>query len=486
MTSLRRTLTIGTVIGSAAVLLSVGVLVYVMVRAGLVEQFDQSLIDKARLLASTIELEEGSVDLQFSEFDMHEFKKQDMPGYMQLWYGDGSVLYRSPSLTESNLAQSAGPVESPAYYWLELPDGRSGRAVGIAFAPKIESDADPDEDDLRRVWKSRVSRITLVLARGTALIDQTLTRLELILLLAGTLAIAISGAVLWLVIRRSLHPVNALAGEIGHLAEDDLSARVIAGSSVRELRPVTERLNDLLGRLEAAFERERSFSADVAHELRTPLAGLRSTMDVILSKQREAPEYREALGDSLQIIIQMHAMVENLLTLARLEAGQIDIQAGPVALNELVRSVWEPSKEAAESRKLNIEWQLGPEASLSTDKSLLGMAVRNVFENAVTYADQGGSVKIVTEQQQGSVDIRVANSGSRLSQDDAEHAFDRFWRGDSARSEAGMRCGLGLSLVRKIVSLLGGGVSIRSESGGKFEITLSLPRTLTATQPQPG
>ncbi len=479
MSSLRRTLIIGTTIGSAAVLLCVGILVYLLVRDGLIEQFDQSLIDKARLLASTIELEEGAVDLQFSEFDMHEFKRQDLPGYLQLWYGDGSILYRSPSLKEKNLAQSAGPVESPAYYWLKLPDGRNGRAVGITFAPKVEIFWEPDADDLRKAWKSRTSGITLVLARGTSLIDQTLTRLELILLLAGSIAIAVSGVVLWLVIRRSLRPLNDLAGEISHLAEDDLSARVKAGGSVAELRPVSERLNDLLGRLEAAFERERSFSADVAHELRTPLAGLRSTMDVILSKQREAPEYREALGDSLQIIIDMHAMVENLLTLARLEAGQLDIQTGDVAINELVRGTWEPAGGHADARRLKVEWQLGPDAKVSTDKSLLSMALRNIFENAVAYADEGGSISIETLQQQDSVDIRIANTGSRLSQEDAGHAFDRFWRGDAARSAAGTHCGLGLSLVRKIVSVLGGNVIIKSSPGGEFEIVLSMPTELS-------
>jgi signal transduction histidine kinase len=103
------------------------------------------------------------------------------------------------------------------------------------------------------------------------------------------------------------------------------------------------------------------------------------------------------------------------------------------------------------------------------------MALRNIFENAVTYADESGSVVVETGQGEGPVEIRIVNSGSRLSQEDVEHAFERFWRGDAARTAAGTRCGLGLSLVRKIVSVLGGSVNIKSSPGGEFEITISIP-----------
>ena len=475
MHSLRKTLILGTTIGTVAVLLAIGFLLYVLVRAGLVEQFDHSLIDKARLLASTIELEEGEVDLQFDEFDMHEFQKQDRPGYMQLWYADGSVLFRSKSLDNDNLEQSAGSAESPAYYWLKLPDGRNGRAVGIAFAPKIEHGWQDDEDDLRKDWKDRTARITLVLARGTTLIDQTLARFEMIILLAGTIAIVVSGAVLWFVIRRSLRPLGQLAAEISRLDEEDLSTKVGAGCSVQELQPVKERLNELLGRLETAFARERSFSSDVAHELRTPLSGLRSTMEVILLKQRNPDEYREALRDNLQITEDMQAMVENLLTLARLEAGQVDISTEPVDLNELLRNAWEPAVESAQARNLKIQWTLGPESVISTDRSLLGLAIRNILENAAAYADDGGLIEVQTGREEGRMNVRIANTGSNLSQEKAEEAFERFWRDDAARSAAGVHCGLGLSLVRKIVAALGGSVSVRSSVGGSFDITVSMP-----------
>jgi two-component system sensor histidine kinase QseC len=267
-----------------------------------------------------------------------------------------------------------------------------------------------------------------------------------------------------------------MATEISGLDVQDLSARVKAGQSVKELRPVGERLNELLGRLEAAFERERAFSADVAHELRTPLAGLRSTIDVILSKSREPAEYIEALKDSQQITVSMHAMVENLLTLARLEAGQVQIQKESVNLHELMRSTWQPFEEQAASRCLQVEWTPIPEVYVSTDSSLLRLAVRNAFENAVLYANEGGEIKIAVEPADDTVSIHVTNTGSSLPQEQAAHAFARFWRGDAARSAAGVHCGLGLSLVDRIVSALDGSAEVESADGGPFTLAIIIPR----------
>jgi two-component system sensor histidine kinase QseC len=470
MRSLSTTLILGTIIGTAAVLLTVGLLVYVLVRTDLVEQFDHALVDKALLLASTVELEEGELDLQFSEFDMREFEKLDRPAYLQLWLADGSVLFRSESLGTSNLDMFCESGGAPAYCYVTLPAGRPGRAVSIAFAPKLEY----ADSHVRR--ESPLRRITLMLARDTAPIRESLARVTMLLAMAGFAAILLSAAILWLVVRRSLQPLKEMAAEISQLDEQDLSARVKTGHSVRELHPVGERLNELLGRLEAVFERERSFSADVAHELRTPLAGLRSTIDVILSKPREAAEYAEALKDSLQITVNMHSMVENLLTLARLEAGHVEIQAGPVDVNELARSTWKLFSEKAAGRNLQVEWALGPAVSTSTDSTLLGMMLGNVIGNAVQYSDEGGTVRIETQLEEGGVTIRVSNTGSNLSQEQAEHVFERFWRGDAARSAAGIRCGLGLSLVDRTLSVLGGSAEAQSEPGGMFALTIRIPR----------
>jgi len=434
--SLRTRLVLSTALATAAVLAAAGVLLYGLVCGGLLDQFDRALLDKAQLLASAVERERGKVELEFDELDMREFRQPQPPAYLWLRGSDGSALFRSSSAEAPDLEGIGPPDESPALRPVTLPGGRAGRAVAIRFVPRADEDDETEADGEPGGGKTPIAGpwLTLVLARETAPVDATLARFRSALIAVGLAAMGVSAGLLWLFVRRGLRPVEGLANQIARLGEQDLSVRVEAPDAPRELQPVVGRLNDLLHRLEAAFERERRFSADVAHELRTPLAGLRSTMDVSLTKPRDAAEYAESLRRCLRITIQMQAMVEHLLALARLDAGRI-----------------------------------------VTDPALLGLIIRNVLENAVLHADEGGTVTFVTRVGANATEIHASNTGSRLSQEQAEQAFERFWRGDAARTDAGVHCGLGLPLVKRAAEALGGAVQVRSTAGGEFHITVFLP-----------
>jgi signal transduction histidine kinase len=194
------------------------------------------------------------------------------------------------------------------------------------------------------------------------------------------------------------------------------------------------RLNDLLDRLERAFARERAFSADVAHELRTPLAGLQSVLEVSLARLRSTEEYEATLEECLHISGHLRTLIGNLLSLARIESGTLKLDSRTVTLNTLLRSNWEHFAERAEARNLSLEWELTPESNLTTDPT-----------------------------------------GCELTQEKAEELRDRFRRGDAARSATGTHCGLGLALVQETLRALGGDVRIQAEPGGRYEITLTLP-----------
>ena len=195
-----------------------------------------------------------------------------------------------------------------------------------------------------------------------------------------------------------------------------------------------------------------------------------------LSRNRQAADYQTALEDCRKITAQVQAMVENLTSLARVEAGQVSLQFQPVVLNELVRTLWGPLATRAQKRRLVVHTTFGSDDPLTTDPLQLAVVVRNLLENAVAHADDGGSVKISTLGGEHEASLTVTNSGSRLPADQVEKVFQRFWRGDAARSETGLHCGLGLSLVKKIVALLGGTIRVRSALGGEFEIRVSLPK----------
>jgi len=480
MRSLGKTLVLGTTLATEAIVVAAGVLLYVLVRASLMAEFDRSMLDKARFLASTVEQERDRLDLEFDDLDMREFEGSNPAGCLLVATADGATLYRSPTAGGLHLVRTPGPVGSPRWRRVRLPDGRNARAVSLAFLPRVEHQR-PDDDTEEAIPAdggqiAAREPVTLVLARSTEVIDQTLARLVGYLFLVGLVAIVASTATLWWLVRHSLRPLERLAADIGRLSEEDLAKQIDHRASFREIQPVVDRLNDLLRRLDAAFRRERAFSADVAHELRTPLAGLRLKLDVATSRSRQPHEYQQAIDDCRHITAQMQTMVENLLCLARLEAGQIHVRRESVCLDELIRELWLPLDATAKHRRLNVEWSLEPGLSLISDRSQLSVAVRNLLENAVVYADENGSIRVCTASTDVSVEMSVSNSGSRLTQAQAEQAFEYFWRGDPGRSDAGVHCGLGLSLAWKTVALLGGTLSVRSHPGAEFEVTLAVPK----------
>ena len=300
--------------------------------------------------------------------------------------------------------------------------------------------------------------------------------MRLILIVVGCGAAAVSSAVLMIIIGRSLRPLEKLQRDIGLLEARELSARIHSPDLPQELLPLVARLNELLGRLEMAFERERGFSADIAHELRTPLAGLRATIEVTLARSRQADEYKDALRECQQITVQLESLVENLLALVRLESGQQQIELQTLSIDPILQDQWSQFAGLAKQRDLSIEWQLGAEHSLRTDAAYLSIALQNLFANAVEYADVGGWIKVASDSNAKQVIITLANSGSRISQADAENAFERFWRGDQARTDVGQHFGLGLSLVKRTVTAMGGTLRAQSDVGGVFSVWLECSR----------
>ena len=307
-------------------------------------------------------------------------------------------------------------------------------------------------------------------------VDAVLGTLRVLLLLVGLGTLASAAVVLFGVVRRSLRPVAALSDRVGTIGEASLSTRLDPGGVPGELLPVVQRVNGLLERLEAAFERERAFSNDVAHELRTPLSGLRTLLEVTAKRPRSSAEYAAALADGAHIVEQLQAMVERLLQLARLEAGRRAVDSEPYVLGDVAVEAWEPFAEAAQARGLHVDLAVQSGLEVRSDRELVELILRNLFENAVTYADDGGAIRIATRRANGrGIALEVANTGSRISQGEAAAATRRFWRGDDARSSNGMHCGLGLSLVEKAADALAGSVSLRSQTDGEFGVEVTFP-----------
>jgi signal transduction histidine kinase len=240
----------------------------------------------------------------------------------------------------------------------------------------------------------------------------------------------------------------------------------------RELQPAVTKLNELLIRVEESFVRERQWNRAVSHELRTPLAGLRSILDVCLTRERDVAAYRVALGEARDVVAQISALVEQLLLLARLDAHTWSIALDAIDLRQLVDECFEPYAEQARARQLRFDNRVPAGTALTSDRDKLRMVVSNLLSNAVEYTVQAGSVTVTHPAADGGV-IDVSDSGPPIPPDALQRIFDPFVRLDPARSGGADHCGIGLTLVRSLCVALNLAVVAENRADGWVVFRLS-------------
>jgi signal transduction histidine kinase len=472
-------------VSTVGLLLAMGVVVVLGLRFVLVRQLDRALRGEARLVQAMVEIDEEGIQLDFEGLEREASAGSGL--FLEVWDADGTVLHRSANLVGRDLPGFSDGEDEPRFTWVELGSPGRVRCVGLSFAPRVDLGADdeaeggPDEGEGEGAGEARLTgaedgatRIQIALARSDHAVAEVLSGVLTLLAAAGLVLGAGAGALSIGVARRGLRPLREFAARIAELDDRSLSSRLDVGEAPVEVAPVGERLNELLDRVEQALERERAFSADVAHELRTPLAGLRATIDVALRGTGGAGDQREALADMLEATQRLQALVDRLLWLVRLDAGTVAIETRPTDIATLLRETWNPLQREADARGLRVQWDLPEEMWVVTDPMLAGIALRNVLENAVAYADEGGRVHVRVARHGELAAVEIGNSGSLVRQEDVPGLLRRFARGDQARTPVGSRCGLGLALVDRIAGVLGHLVEIRSRPGGSFEVTLSM------------
>jgi len=468
--SLRTRLLIGTIGGMALLLAGLSVTVYAVIRHALVAEFDVSLTSTAEILAASVEFEAGVIDAEFEEQHLREFNDAEQPAYYQVWRRDGEVVCRSPLVGAHDLPRLHGPVGAPIHSACRDPHNhRRLRAVGLTFVPRTDPQ---DQDPPRRATEQ--DALVMVVARDASRLYGQLAFLRWLLLGVAGATTALALLVAAVVVRRGLGPLDSIAAEIAAIREDDLGTRIGQGPLPGEIAPIRDRLNALLSRLEKAFDRERRITADVAHELRTPLAGIRATIEVALTRQREAGEYRSVLSQCLEITAGMETLVANLLMLARLDAGATTLQMERIDLAELADSIRAPFAEKVAARGLTWENGIGEDFVVHSDRVSLRMILSNLLDNAVEYTASAGHIGITARQAGDKVEIAVANTGCTLTREQAAQVFERFWRADAARGQTGVHCGLGLALVQEMAKALHGSATAEVR-GNTLTVRVTLP-----------
>ena len=467
MNSIRRRLTIALLIGLCVLWAAGGTVLYLAIRNGLMVEFDDALKATAQGLAALTSQEKGLVEVDFTGEFMPGFQHKRFPDYFQIWRPDGTIVKRSPSLKDSELPNRVlAAVKDPPCWNLTLPDGRRGRAIGIRFVPQMEEDARDQQSQLKLN-----AMVTLVVARHRAALDHRLSRVATALLLVGGALAAMTGFAVPVIVRRGLHPLNVLEEHVATIDAHSLQLRFPTGGLPTELRPICQRLNELMARLQSSFERERRFSADVAHELRTPIAELRTLSEVALKWPDDSGATWSAFQDALAIALHMESVATGLLALARCEGGLLPVHLEPVFLAPLVKEICQPLSDEARAKQLSFSVNVPEETCWLADPALLRAILTNLLSNAVQYCPTGGSIRLSVERSGESGQLLVSNTTDDLNADDLPHLFERFWRKDPARS-SGIHCGLGLALTKAYAESLA--MELRAELTGAKEITLVL------------
>jgi signal transduction histidine kinase len=522
MRTLRQQFTVRLLLGVAVPLILGGLSVFLLTRAALQEQFDAALHAKAIAITTITRQSAEGLDVDTADPLMHEFEAPHhrsraehahatpprapdhelhhpiAPGCFQMWRADGTSLKRSESLAGADLPPNYGTLLRPKFWNLTLPSGLSGRAVGFAFEPppsSIEPRANEGTNRTQAIRHHPISWFTtdktllgpgdiiFVTAVSRQELDETLATLALVLSGCGILLLGITAVVVPQVLRRGFVPLESLAAQAARIDADSLSARFATEALPGELIPISVRLNDLLARLEQSFERERQFSADLAHELRTPIAELRSLAELDL----KWPDARSPGTDeeTLAIAIQMEGIVSRLLTLLRSERGQLPVTWGSVSFATLVQEAWKPFEPRATAKHLRVDCRLPENREIDTDAVLVRSILSNLMDNAIEYSPPGTVIWIEGEVNADQFTVRVVNQAGNLLTSDLPKLFERFWRKDSARSNA-EHSGLGLSLARAFARVLEGDLTAALDDQSILTISLSAPARQPATTAKSG
>lgn len=299
----------------------------------------------------------------------------------------------------------------------------------------------------------------------------TLGKTALLVLPVFVVLAAVCG---YLLTRRAFAPVRQITQTAREIGEGgDLSRRIGLTGRKDEIHTLAAEFDAMFARLEQAFDREKQFTDDASHELRTPTAVILSQSEYALQNTHPQGETRAALESIHTQAARMAALLSQLLMLARADKGRQVVQREPVDLSELVEMVAETEAEQAEARNITVQTELEPGVMVQGDETLLMRLLINLTENAIRYGRPGGQVKLTLRRQDGEAVGTVEDDGIGIAPEELDKIWQRFWQADPARSGGG--AGLGLSMVRWITQAHGGRVTVQSEPGKGSIFTFFLP-----------
>lgn len=376
-------------------------------------------------------------------------------------------------------SDAAFPEDGPFYYVVWDREGkiiRSRNKPGEISQPAPKGPRGPilRRGEFHELYQQTPRGEAVLVGRSVVVELKELRNLALLLIGsgAGILALGLVGG--WVVATRAMRPIDKISSTAQKIATGDLSQRIAHDESESELGRLVAILNSTFGRLESAFNEQTRFTTDVSHELRTPVSVIVSQTQLALSRERAAPEYRQALEACQRSAQRMRKMIESLMQLARLDAGQEEVRKMEFNLADPVRESVELLQPLAEERQVKLTASLEAVRCVG-DPDKITQVVTNLVTNAIHYSPAQGEVRVETRPDGALGLLTVADRGVGIPAEDLPHIFDRFYRVDTSRSRDKGGSGLGLAITRAIVHAHGGTIEAQSKPGEGATFTVRIP-----------
>jgi signal transduction histidine kinase len=445
---------------TTVVLISVGMLLYAKVGNIVVSSVDRTLHSKLQIITGLLHEERGSVELELSEIIAGEYVIPRSGHYYKVMMGK-DMLAVSPSMAGDD------------FNFVSPPPVAVVNQLGETFY----TGTGPDNEPVRVIsyeYSAFGKSFTITLAESLKNSYSIIVTFRRFLQVSISLSIILLCLTAWLIARMSLRPLAAFSSTIETITHKNLTEHIDAEATANELTTLARSFNALLDRLNHVFESQKRLVADASHGLKTPLSVIRTQCDVVQQRPRTPEEYMEAFQTIRTYSQNMTRLINNLLSLARLDAGFLSMgDFTAVSLRECIEQAVLMTAQFAEEHSIQITTSIDGTILVKGSQTGLLEAFLNIIENGVRYNREGGAVSISGTKKEGKALITIADTGSGISENDISGIFKRFYRGDNAQDIEGT--GLGLSIVRSIISAHGGEIYVRSEPGVGSRFTVVLP-----------
>jgi len=421
------------------------------------------LADKVHVLRTMLHERPEDWDGLREEVELESAARQNEQFYIRLLDERNTLLLITPGMADQlDLTQLVSQIQRHPDHTIRMR-GRNGKSFRVTSASAPVGLAATQTDTIQIAVD--VSQKEMLLARYRFWFWTILLATFVIFPLVG-----------YNIARHGIRPVEEMATTARHISSTNLRERIAAEGYPSELASLASTFNQMLDRLEESFERISRFSADIAHDLRTPVNNIRGEAEVALARARTIDEYRDVLGSCLEEAVRLSDLVGDLLFLARAESPLTHLHREHVNVDELLDAVREYYEAPAAEGNVSLATAQADEPVVAElDRTLLQRAVGNLVSNALAHTPPGGTVVLRSNADSSTIRIAVSDTGVGIPAEALPRVFDRFFRVDSSRSQGSGGTGLGLAIVQSIALLHGGNVRISSQPGRGTTVTLHIP-----------